>query len=74
MLLPDLEPVVAVFLEPPRDDAGLQEVPDLLAEEYFLLDLHWVGQPFALHYFGAGLEPGAMEHVVVAVECLHHGL
>lgn len=73
MLLPHLQPVISAVLEPTLDDAGFQKIAHFLAEEYLLLDLHWVRQPLALHYFVAGFKPRFVEHFEIAVESFHHG-
>ena len=69
-----LESYISAFLCLPLDQISFEEVSDLFAEEYFILDLNRVCEIFVLHYFSSGLETDLVEHGVVVLEGFHHGV
>ena len=73
MLASGLEPDVTVGLEGALHDVFLEEVSDLLAEEYFFLNINGVSEVFAFLDFVSGLDSEFVKHLVVADEGAHHG-
>ena len=68
------EAIVPILLQRALHDVNFKEVPHFLSEKDFLLDLHGIAQVAMLPDLATGLQPGLVEHVVVAHKGLHHGL
>lgn len=74
MFCSGFESIIAIRLKLSLHKIHFQKVPNLLTKENFILDLYRISQSFIFEYFLPSFKPSLVEHLVVAIEDLHHSL
>lgn len=74
MFCSGFESIIAIGLKLSLHKIHFQKVTNLLTKENFILDLYRISQSFIFEYFLPSFKPSLVEHLVVAIEDLHHGL
>ena len=73
MFASGLEPNITIGLNFALHNVFLEEVSDLLTEEYFLLNIDGIPKVFTFLDFVSGLDSEFVKHLVVTNKGAHHG-